>query len=452
MKKVFSLLPVLLFCVVATGCHKKTGSSSNDSSFTTNTPFVYTEAEEAPIDVKKEGCEILYINIANIPSSGIKVAKWDDYNIKFDVAYSDGTTQQFPFLTKHFPITSRHYLGEVGHHNIELIVNNVTTKVGFDVIKNPDFNGYKCIFQDSRDGQVKYETTVGYYKTVSYAGEIPTNQEKDKDIINTFAGWDYPLENVHQDMIYTTHYRDVEKRFYAKGVAENANPVIATEKQNNSLFALAYLGRAYAVSINSGDTIYHQKGDAAVNLHFNKINPYSEIWDATNESIFANSLNYSFDATAAQYLLGTNSSFNNNPTFLSNFESMYGVLSKTIQLEDGETIQTSTNPSFKKCYDDAENAINETKNILSNDDTGYYRIALTCSFDIYVSLEFEQLNNDKYKLNGNSEFFFSPVDDTLCVRRQYSEDGIFGNYFNHAINYSNGTLLNIAKNLDWGNN
>lgn len=446
----------MLFCIVATtGCHKTKKTSESESSEPPfgNDSFVYTEVEEVPIDVKKEGCEILYINIANIPSTGIKATKWDDYNIKFDVSYSNGTSEQFPFLTKHFPVSSRHYLGEVGHHNIELIVNGITTKAGFDIVKNPDFNGYKCIFKDSRDGQVKYETTVGYYKTAVYGGEALPNQEKDNDIVNTFAGWNYPLEHVHQDMIYTGHYRDMEKRFYARGVVENANPVIATHKEENTQFALAYLGRACAVSISAGDTIYHQKGDTAVNdLHFNSITPYSNIWNETNKSIFANSLNYSFDAIAAQYLLCTNASFNNNPTFLSGFESMYNVLSKSIQLEDGSTIQTSTNPSFKKCYDEAENALNETKGILSNDDTGYYRIALTCSFDIFVSLEFEKLNNDKYRLNGTSEFYFSPVDNTTYVRKQYSEDGTFGNYFNQAINYSNDTLLKIAKSLDWGNN
>ena len=451
MKKVLSLLPVLLFCIATVGCQNNKTTSTEEPPFGID-HFVYTEAEEAPIDVKKEGCEILYINIVNIPSGGIKATKWDDYNIKFDVTYSDGTNQQFPFLTKHFPINSRHYLGEVGHHDIEMVVNNVSKKVGFDIIKNPDFNGYKCVFIDSRDGQVKYETTVGYYKTVHYAGEIPANQEKDNDIVNTFAGWNYPLENVHQDMIYTSHYRDIEKRFYSLNIDESYNPVIATHKEENSMFALGYLGRVLAAPINYGETIYHEKGDESVNLRFNKLNPYSDIWNQTNESIFNNSLNYSFNATAAQYLLGTNGSFNSNPTFLSNFEGMYEVTTQLVLLENKLMYYSSTNSSFKTCYDWAEAKVGESKYVYSNDDTGYYRLALTCSFDIYVSLEFEKLSNDKYKLNGTSELFFSPVDDSLFVRKQFSEYDGFGNYFNHTINYSNETLLNIAKSLDWENN
>ena len=450
MKKVFSLLPVLLFSIASIGCHNKTKTSSEEPFG--NDHFIYTEAEEAPIDVKKEGCEILYINIINIPSTGIKVAKWDDYGIKFDVTYNNVTTDQFPFLTKHFPISSRHFLGEVGHHNIEMIVNNFTTKVGFDIIKNPDFNGYKCTFIDSRDGQVKYETTVGYYKTVQYEGEIPENQEGEHDVVNTFVGWNYPLEYVHQDMIYTTHYRDVEKRFYGFGVASTENPVVASVKKENSIFALGYLGRVLSVPINHGDIVYHVKGEESVNLHFNKINPYSNIWNETNQSIFNNTLNYSFDATAAQYLLGTSSSFDNNPTFLSNFESMYEVTTNLMLLENGLMVYTSTNPSFKYCYDYAENAIDESKYVFGNDDTGYYRLALTCSFDIYVSLEFQNLGNNKYKINGASELLFSPIDDSIFVRKQYSDDGVFDNYFNKTINYSNETLLNIAKSLDWGNN
>ena len=454
MKKILSLLPVLLLSIVATGCKGKgkTNTTSSDDFLLGNETFVYKEAEEVPIDVRKEGCEILYINVVNIPADGIKATRWDDYDIKLEVNYSSGLPEQFPFLTKHFPLSSRHYLGEVGHHNINLLVNNITTVVGFDIIKNPDFNGYRCIFKDSRDGQIKYETTVGYYKTATYGGEIPADQEKENDVVNAFVGWDYPLEYVHQDMIYTSHYRDMEKRYYGTNLGAESNPVISTHKQDSSLFTLAYLGRVYAAPINIGETVYHQKGDAAVNdLHFASLNPYSNIWNEANQSIFTNSLNYSFNATAAQYLLGANTSFSNNPTFLSGFESMYEVKSKNIQMEDGNTIKTSIYPSFKMCYDYAESAAGETKNILSNDDTGYYRIALTCTFDVYVSLEFEQLSNNKFRLNGASEFLFSPVENTTCVRRQYSATGVFGNYFNKTINYSNETLLNIAKSLDWGN-
>ena len=451
MKKKFRLLPILLFCIVIVGC-KHENTSSSEEHFG-HDHFVYTAAEEVPIDVKKEGCEILYINIANIPSEGIKVAKWDDYNIKFDVTYSNGTTDQFPFLTKHFPISSRHFLGEVGHHNLEMMVNGFTTKVGFDIIKNPEFNGYDCVFIDSRDGNVIYKTTVGYYKNVVYEGEIPANQEKDKEIINTFVGWNYPLEYVHQNMVYTTHYRDVEKRFFGIGVSPTDNPVVSTVKEDSSIFALGYLGRVLSVPINYGKTIYHIKGEEeSENLHFNKINPYSDIWNETNQSIFDNTLNYSFNSDAAQYLLGNNGSFTNNPTFLADFESMYEITTKLMLLENGLMVYTSTNPSFKLCYDWVRNAASESKYLLANDDTGYYRLALTCSFDIYVSLEFEKLNSDKYKLSGNSKLFFSPLEDSVYLRRQFSENEEFGNYFNHKINYSNETFLNIAKSLDWGNN
>ena len=457
MKKSFKLLPILLFCVSLIGCHRggkpsSSSSSSEEPPFTTDT-FVYTAAEEAPIDVKKEGCEILYIDVINIPSEGIKATKWDDYNIKFKVTYNDGTSQEFPFLTKHFPISSRQFLGEVGHHNIEMVVNNVSKRVGFDIIKNPDFKGYDCVFIDSRDGQTLYKTTVGYYKNVTYAGEIPANQEKNYEVINTFVGWNYPLEYVHQNMVYTAHYRDVEKRFYGIGLSDEDNPVIATVKKENSIQVLGYLGRVFSVPINYGPTKYHVQGEEERdNLHFNKVNPYSEMWNETNQSIFDNTLNYSFNATAAQYLLGNNSSFDNNPTFLSNFESMYEFTTKLMLLENGLMVYTSTNPGFKLCYDWAESAASESKYLLAGDDTGYYRLALTCSFDFYVSLEFEKLNNNKFMLKGTSKLFFSPLDDTVYVRKQFSENGDFGNYFGHKINYSNETLLKIAKSLDWENN
>ena len=459
MKKVLKLLPILLFCVAAVGCSKNKGQTSTTISSSSNSeeppvtiePFVYQEIEEAPIDVKKEGCEILYINVINIPSEGIKVAKWDDYNIKFDVTYSDSTTQQFPFLTKHFPVSSRHFLGEVGHHNIELVVNNSTTKFGFDVIKNPDFPGYDCVFVDSRTGEQIYKTVVGYYKTATFGGTIPADENKNYDVINTFVGWNYPLEYVHQNMVYTTHYRDVEKRYYGNGVATTENPVISVVDKNDSKFALAYLGRVYAVPINYSETVYHVEGEDSVNLHFNDINPYSEIWNEANQSIFDNTLKYSFNASAAQYLYGNNNSFSANPTFLSNFESMYTINTHLMLLDNGLMVYTSTNPSFKMCYDYAEDTLSESKYVNSYDDTGYYRLAVTCTFDIYVSLEFKKLSNDKYSLNGTSELLFSPVDDSVFIRKQYSDNGVFGNYFGKTINYSNETFLNIARTLDWGN-
>ena len=450
MKKVFSLLPILLFSVSIVGCKGANAIHESEPPVTT-TPFIYAAAEEIPIDVTKQGCEVLYIDVINIPENGIKATKWDDYNIKFDVTYNDGTNEQFPFLTKHFPMSSRHYLGEVGHHYIEMIINNVTTRVGFDIIRNPDFHGYDCVFVDSRTSQTIYQTTVGYYKNVQFAGEIPADEAKENDVISTFVGWDYPLEYVHQHMVFTTHYRDIEKRYYGTGIHATENPVVATHKEGNSMYALGYLGRVNAAAINYGDTIYHTKGEETETIRFNSINPYSEIWNETNQSIFDKTLNYSFNATSAQYLFGNNASFNNNPTFLSNFESMYEVNTKLMLLEDGLMVYTSTNPSFKLCYDYAEAALSETKYVLENDDTGYYRLALTCSFDVFVSLEFEKLSNDKYKLNGTSELLFSPLEDSVLVRKQFSETEEFGNYFNHKINYSNETLLSIARSLDWGN-
>ena len=457
MKKAFKLLPILLFCLGA-GC---TGSETALSTPTPSSgqvdnpfgvePFVYLAAEEAPINVEKEGCEILYIEIINIPSSGIKIACWDDYGIKFKVTYNDFTTQEFPFLTKHFPMSSRHYLGEVGHHNLELIVNDSTTRIAFDVIRNPDFKGYDCVFIDSRTSQTIYKTVVGYFQNVEFGGTIPADEEKANDIINRFIGWDYPLECVHQNMVYTTYYRDIEKRYYGNAIASTENPIVATVSKDDSKFVLGYLGRVHAVPINYGDSTYHIKGQSSGYLHLHDINPYSEIWNETNESIFKNTLNYSFSASAAQYLYGNNNSFNSSPTFLSNFESMYEIHPFLKLLDNGLMVYTSTNAAFKTCYDYAEATRNESKYINSYDDTGYYRLAATVSFDIFVSLEFKKLNNNKYSLNGSSEFFFAPVNNTLFIRKQFSDNNVFDNYFGKKINYSNETFLNIARSLDWGN-
>ena len=169
----------------------------------------YTPVQEDTIRVGKEGVEIASINVINIPSSGIKIAGWDECNIELDVMYNDLTHQSFDFLEKHIPLEYRHFLGEIGHHSLSIAINGVDVTFGFDIINNPDFHGYNCKFVDTRsEGEpVIQETTVGYYQSVEYTGEDFPDEVIDDNNVKTFIGWDYSLNAIHQDMEFRNKFR-----------------------------------------------------------------------------------------------------------------------------------------------------------------------------------------------------------------------------------------------------
>ena len=194
MNKKLILLPLLsLLLSACNGANKKTQiiDDNNDvpPTITPNEPWSYTTAEEEPINVSKEGVDIVSISIINIPSGGIKAGCWDEYDIKFHVLYSDSTTGDFPCKVKHIPISERHYLGEIGRHYITMLVNGYETKFGFDICRNPDFSGFDCVFIDTRTSEIIYKTTVGYYQDVTFEGELPEDLPADHDRINKFIKW-----------------------------------------------------------------------------------------------------------------------------------------------------------------------------------------------------------------------------------------------------------------------
>ena len=426
------------------------GSNTNDPQKF----FNYIPAEQEFLNVSKAGADVLSITVTNIPRSGIKIAMWDTYDIKFHVTYSNNTTEDYPFLVKHFPLESRHYLGEVGRHTIELLVNGVTTRFGFDIIKNKDFKEYNCKFINSNTGKTIYSTTVGYYQTAKFEGVTPANWEATHpDRVFSFNGWDHPLDNICQDMVFYTKWKALEKRYYGVNISGDANKVLYTSKNGNKVNTLLYLGRVKSAPMNRSETIYYKQNDSAYTFKFNPISPYGDTWDELNNSIFNYAIKYTFNPIYGSYLYGSTIGLSKSPIFLNGIESMYNASSKSRLLENGVLIDTSIYNSFDTCLYYASQYANYSATTLPDYETGYYRMILSADFDVYLSCAFSSLGNGKYQLEPNPKFTFSPVATSVTTYVQYSVDGEFGNQFDKYIELSNKTLYEVANKIGWiGNN
>ena len=460
-KYLFMLLPLMLSaCSAATNEESSSqrgplGEKNTPITESTNTPsapeipFVYEALEEVPIIVDKDGLEIISIDVANIPAEGIPVGDWNLYGICFKVTYSNGEVHYAPFLVNHFPISTRHYLGEIGHHTVTLLIHGLETTVGFDVIKNTGFHGYTCEFRGAAD-EVLYTTTVGYYQNVEYKGPEISDKRVDDETITKFVGWDYPLENVHQNMIYKPILRDTEKRFYGDSIAVDRENILSTYEDGDSIRALLYLGRVHRVAMNYSDTYYHTKGDEAKELAFRPLNPYNDTWVNLNNEIVQYGVRYSIDHNTAQYLYGSNASLTSSPSFGANFDPNYTVTSTSTVLDDGSLVDTSILPAYQSVYDTAAEYITYTSSVASDDETGYYRLAVVTSFDIYLSVGFKRLGFNKYYVDNYAQFVCSPCGEKKALMIQYSEDGNFVNTFEKKVDFSNSTLLSVASSLEWG--
>lgn len=459
MKKLVSLLAIFLLAscgdVVVPNESPTTEPTSIENSdpenpLTIDEDWTYIEDEEEEFDIAKDGVEVSYIEAVGFPKNGIMVGHWDDHDIKIVVTYSDNSTAEFPFKEKNIPIEHRHYLGELGRHELDIVINGSTLRYSFDIVKNPDFKGYKCTFMDLRGTtQLLLEKTVGYYETVIYSGPMPESKVIDDDNIECFIGWDYPLVGVHQDMYYHAQFRDVEKRFYGDAIVDESHMVISTSKKDNQIRALAYLGRVHCAALNYGDPIYHTAGNEEEAFKFSSLNPYGLKWNELNQNIFDYGIHYTHQGQYGALLYGTTGAFSNVPTILNDFEGYYEVESKSFALDNGKTVDTSIVPSFSTCYSLAEANMDKTLSLDKDAESGYYRIALTTSFDVYISVSFTKVTDNRYSLVQGSKCIFSPVPLTGTVRLEYSDSVNFTKTIEKPLAFSTETLYNIANGLDW---
>ena len=446
MKKIFKLLPIFTFLLA--GCN----FFANKNIKTPNTDnFTYNEAIEEAIVVTKEGVEVSNVEVTNIPTSGIKIALFDDANVKLHVTYSDGSTNDFDFKEKNIPLSFRHYLGEIGHHTFVINISGIETRFAFDIIRNPDFSGYKCQFIHTKTAEVLEIKTVGYYQTVEYTGRPVLGHDVDDQWYCQFMGWDHPLEYVHQNMNYATVFKNIEKRYYGRSTMNTDGELMLSKDNTDSKSALIYVGRVYNVPINYGDTTYHAPTEAEKEIKFNPINPFNEKWNMMNDNILKYGINYVHNPKYSSYLYGNVGGFVNAPIYLSDFEAGLTPTSKSVSLDNKSLVDTSIESNYQTVYNEASNHINETLTLTSEDEAGYYRLALTSHFDIYISITLSNLGNNKYALSSGSKLMFSPVKTSIKLLKQFSFDEEFVAPFDSKTLISNEQIYNVANSLDWGN-
>ena len=459
MKKLVSLFAILLLASCSSSQNASTlpiipqGNEPGNVDINPTQPyeFSYTEPEEEAIVVTKDGVEVSSIEIIDIPKDGIKIACWNEYDIKIKVRYSDNSIETLAFYEKYIPIEFRHYLGEIGHHSISVAINTSVVHFGFDIIENKDFTPYSCTFWDYRGSEPKLlqSSTVGYYQNAVYTEDVPKSERIDDDTNRVFVGWDYSLNCVHQDMIYKAQFRDVSKRFYGDNLMDNNQMLIASNKKDDKNRALIYVGRLHAVPVNYGETIHHNRGATEADLSFKALNPFNDRVTNMGKEIVKYGISYSYNANYGSYLYGTTGAFGEGATILNSIESFYGASSKSRLLETGVLIDTSIDATFSTCYSVASSHISDTRQIESTAETGYYRIALTMSFDVYISATFSKVNEGRYTLENGAKYVFAPVRQTNRVKVEFSETTEFDNPFKKTLIFSTDSLYNVANGLDW---
>ena len=169
-----------------------------------------------------------------------------------------------------------------------------------------------------------------------------------------------------------------------------------------------------------------------------------------NESIHQYAFEYNVVPKYNTVFYGTNGAFSNSTTFLANFESKYGEIASTsLTLEDGDNINTSILPNYSTTYEMASNFVSETRTLDSNSESGYYRLAVTMSYDVYVSVSLSKVSDGRYQLLPLSKFNFAPVSETQKVLIQFSETEEFENPLGDKLSLSNEDLFNVANGLSW---
>ena len=184
---------------------------------------------------------------------------------------------------------------------------------------------------------------------------------------------------------------------------------MSTYTKNNVQNALVYLGRSQCVAFYHGKTKYHERGVDTQDLKMEPLNPFNEMWNETNSNILEHGVRYIHDSNYNQIFYSSPANFVISPVFLSNFESSYpDIHSRSIYLEDGDNIEISVAAAYDSCYEKASMWDTSTHTVEKDEETGYYRLATTMDFDIFVSVGFSKLTDGRYKLEQGAKYLFAP--------------------------------------------
>ena len=439
--RLLCLIPALLFSVA--GCGNKPTSTYNEN-------IIYNELEYVPLEIANPNPE-LYVSSLDLLGvhNGVMAAKWDDYDIKVRVKYSDSSIKDFDFKVKNIPLDMRHYLGEVGDHSIFLMEYKWMSSLDFTIIENPDWNGFKCEFFD-KDKNLLSSKVVGFYEHVTYDGKPLPDFEEDYNYKYKFQGWNHSLQYIHEDTQFLAKYLMTEKRFYTNRPYNSDHIGLAAlvdqDKKRGS--GLSYLGRVRNVAVYYTEA--QELADEPLEFEF-EIDEYGKYWNDFTSSIVKYSVQYDEDSDYDSKVYGNPYELINNPNFSLQFDKRYDYTGFTAFLDDKQDAALSSLDPYESVYNEILRVLsNPTKATVEIDEeAGYYRYAITLSFDVYVSLSFNKLKDDVYEIAPFNSFIVAPVKDTTQVKIQHSLDEEFGGDAPSKLSISKRGIYYAADMIDW---
>ena len=451
MKKLALLALIPTFILGLAAC-----DNSKAETHKYNENFLYTEPTYEPLDLSSPRGAML-VNIELVGNyGGVKVADWDNRDIKLRCSYYKETyIKDVPFKVKNIPIEKRHILGEVGEHHLYMSFFEYDLDLKFDIIENPDFKGYQCEFYDM-DKKYLTTQTVGYYQSVEYQGPVIPTDEEDFDNKYVFSDWTHSTQYVHQDMQYCARYKTTEKRMYGDRMVnwdyKYCSGLLESSRKRGSV--LIYLGRVRHATAVHGESIYHSGNkETQVSLPVEALNGWNQYWGEMMQETLDNSVEYVPDAAYDSKIYGNPGNIIKHPNFATEFDSRYQYDAKQmVYLEDEGDVQLSNRTPYESLLIDIRHFCrdDQIKTIEKNMMPGYYRCSVVTSFDVYVSVSYNKIENHTYEISDFNQFIFAPIYNHIKFHIQYSEDGTFGCNFVSKLRITPKGLYNCAEALDWG--
>ena len=445
MKKIIILFMslTLIFALISCSNEKKSNNEYNEN-------LLYADPVYEPLDLASDNNDLFILSTDLLGVyKGVKAAAWDDYDIKLRVKYSDYTIRDFPLKVKNIPIEMRHYLGEVGKHNILLVENKWIVSHDFEIIENPEWDGFTCEFYD-KDKKLLSTQKVGYYQEAVYNGPNISNVQEDDDFQYTFVGWNHSTKYINQDMQFQAKYEKLEKRYYASKPNNNDHVGLSAliNQDGDKGSGLVYLGRVKHVAALYTET----KELDGEDLEFVfDLSDYNKYWNELNENIVKYAITVETDSTYDSSLYGNPYDLINNPHFALQFDTRYQYEGTKCYLEDKTDASLSYSDPYEKTLRRISSYVYPSNigKVSKDDIPGYYRYAIVLSYDVYLSVSFNYLGNKKYEIGSFNEFIMSPVVDTAKCTIQYSKDGTFESNFDNKLIISSKGLYYAADMISW---
>ena len=220
-----------------------------------------------PSVFQKEGHNITDFDFLNVPSEGIKRGYFDDYNIKLQVTYDDGSTYVIDLTLRKIPQEYRKLLNTVGTHTVEILFRGVSKTTTFKILPSDKkftvnyytYNGYRLTY---------FEVDPGEKITPP---EVPFREEDDRMIYES-QGWEEDLldQEVYSDYDIYPLYNPIFKRnhfvtaFPKEGEIEAYTPVhreLYSYVDGEKTHTYVHLGRLNrAILLNEDHSMYHEQG------------------------------------------------------------------------------------------------------------------------------------------------------------------------------------------------